>query len=374
MKRKNLIIIGGVLITLLFVLLSIEFNESPYHQLLKKYVKKGLPGAIILVQKPNNVAINAYGYSNTELKRKLSPNNIFYSASFGKVYCATAIMLLEQEKRLNIQDKIKEYLPDSIWKNIQNGGELTIQQLLNHSSGLPNLDYNRTFDSIVVTDPFSLKRSTIISIILKDQTKNLSQDKYSSSNYELLALIIDGITKNHAVFYNENIIKPLNLKNTFYKNELSYPASINLVDCYTEDFDNKLINISSPNSFVTSVLTGSDGVLASIQDYHAFFQSLIKGKILNETELNKMQNWVVVDSTKSYGLGLIRLKTKYGYAIGHDGDAWGEGIDVWYFPTYDISIVAATNVGTGVPNSPMSKLYNNFINDLFDIVLKKPKY
>ncbi len=367
-------IFGGVIITILIVFRSIEYNETPYNQLLKKYVKKGLPGVIILVQKPNNVTISASGYSNVELKRKLSPKNIFYSASFGKVYCATAIMLLEQEKRLNIQDKIKEYLPDSIWKNILNGGELTIQQLLNHSSGLSNLDFNRTFDSIVVTDPFSLKRSTIISIILKDQTKILSKDKYSSSNYELLTLIIDSITKNHAVFYNENIIKPLNLKNTFYKNELSYPASISLVDCYTEGFDNKLINISSPNSFVTAVLTGSDGVLASIQDYHTFFQSLINGKILNEAELNKMQSWVAVDSTKSYGLGLIRQKTKYGYAIGHDGDAWGEGIDVWYFPDYDISIIAATNVGTGVPNSSMSKLYNNFINDLFDVVLKKPKY
>lgn len=355
-------------------LFQADRKESKYQGLLKKYVRKGLPGLIVLIQDKNNMIIADYGYSNIETRTPISSSNIFYSASIGKTYCATAIMLLEQEGKLNISDKIMNYLPENIWGKLQNGSEITIKHLLNHTSGIPNIDFNRNFLSYVLNNPFNYKRSDVLRFIIEDTTKQtFLKYSYSSSNYELLTLIIDSLAKDHADIYTKNIIQNINLNHTYYKNEKGYPTPPNLVECYTENYNNdQLVNISSINNYLTSILTGSDGILASIQDYYFFFNSLLTGKIVNETELNRMQDWIPINSNKFCGLGLLKMNTKHGYCIGNEGDAFGEALDIWYFPSSEVTIVAATNVGTGMLNSSLSRLYNeHFIPDLMNMVFQQ---
>ncbi len=204
-------------------------NNLNYQALLDKYVKKGLPGLVVLISTPaDGVWIGSSGYSRVEDKTPMKHCSIVYSASIGKTFCATAIMKLIDEGKLGLDDKIKDYLPQNICDHIPNGNIATIRNLLAHTSGIPNFDNNPQFIADVLNTPFSLKTENLIKY--EYDKKPLFQPgtgyEYSSTGYELLALIIDKVTgKNHSEYYTSKIFRPLNLKNTYYKNESGFPKA-----------------------------------------------------------------------------------------------------------------------------------------------------
>ncbi len=86
-----------------------------------------------------------------------------------------------------------------------------------------------------------------------------------------------------------------------------------------------------------------------------------------------MTDWHATYSSKpgeEYGLGLYRIETKYGYKVGHDGDAMGAAADVFYFPEQKVTIVTATNIGTFLDTDLAIKYNKDFQNELLDTLFK----
>ena len=101
--------------------------------LLKRINKRhDFHGSILVAKKGKLVYQNQIGYANFRKKTKLTKASIFQLASVSKQFTATAIMMLKERNQLQLTDTITSYFPKFPYKNI------TIQQLLNHTSGLPN--------------------------------------------------------------------------------------------------------------------------------------------------------------------------------------------------------------------------------------------
>jgi hypothetical protein len=125
------------------------------------------------------------------------------------------------------------------------------------------------------------------------------------------------------------------------------------------------------------VFTASDGIMASVYDYHLFIDALMKGNLLSSQSLQQMTIWHDTYSSQlkmKYGLGLYQIETKYRYKVGHDGDAMVAAADVQYFPEHDITIVTATNNGTFLDIDLSLKYNNDFQNELMDAVFELEKY
>jgi D-alanyl-D-alanine carboxypeptidase len=397
MKINNILIFSSLFI--LFVLFSCnkaELNEpvfsdcslpfadsslnnpknSVYQALLDKYVKKGLPGLVVLIRTPNEgLWIGASGYARIEDKTPMKKCNIVYSASIGKTYCAVAIMKLADEGELNPDDKINLYLPADMCNSIPNGNIATIRNLLGHTGGIPNFDDGTRFIADVLNDPFSIATEDLIKYEYGKRALFQPGEgyEYSSTGYEMLARIIDNITgESHSKYYTSHIFQPLGLNNTYYKNETGFPNPDGLVNCYFDRLgDGKIENVSDVNNYLTQIFTGSDGIMASVFDYSIFIEALMKGNLVGSQSLQQMTTWHDTYSSRpemEYGLGLYRVKTKYGYKIGHDGDAMGAAADMYYFPEHDVTIVTATNLGTFL-DTDLSLEYNkSFQDELLDTV------
>lgn len=351
-------------------------KNTAYQLLLDKYVGEGLPGLVALIKTPDDgLWIGASGYARIEDKTPMEKGSVLYSASVGKTYTSVAIMLLQEEGKLDIDDKMNKYLSKDVCDKIPNGNKVTIRQLLNMSSGIPNSDAQMKFISSILNDPFSFTTKDAIEVVynLRPYYEPGEGANYSSTNTNLLTYIIDEVTgEPHCKYFETHIIAPLGVQNT-YKGQEGLPKPQGLVNGYFDRHgDGKIENVSDINYHLTTVLTGSAGMMATAYDYYVFIEALMKGNLVSPQSLQEMTTWnsnYESSSGTTYGLGLFRRTgPKYGYKIGHDGDGMGNGIKMFYFPEHDITIVTATNIGTFLSSGLSNKFYIDFQDELLDIV------
>ncbi len=359
--------------------MSQEYGSHPknliYQAILDKYVKKGIVGLSLYIKKDNTVWQGSSGMAVIENDTPLQPCHFAYSASVGKIYCATAIMLLVDNGQLELDDKINIYLSADLCNKIANGNEATIRQLLNHTAGIPNLDDNPNFGIMLFNNPYKLNRENILSFIYNKKALNKPGEvyHYSSTGYELLTLIIDEVTGSHVMFYRESILSPNGLYDTFYKEPYSF-LSARLPNNYFERYGNgKIENISKVNFHLQNELTGSDGVIATVSDYGLFLERLLNNEIVSSASLSEMKSFISTDNahTEGYGLGLRVRNSKYGAYIGHGGRSIGAGIDLFYFEDKNTTICFATNLGTYLETDLVNQYQNGALfQEIIDTIFQ----
>ena len=198
--------------------------------LLEKYVKLGFPGVTVLVSTPEHGKwISSAGVSRIENQQPMVNTNVYHSASVAKTYHVVAAMTLVESGQLVLDKTIDHYLPTWVCQDLPNRNTATVRQLMNHTSGVPDfigkidhmLDYFQNLNRNFTTE----KYLDYVCDTEADFTAG-KRVRYSNTNTVLLALIMDEIAGNHADLISEKIIKKLELKNTFYKNEKGYPAPV----------------------------------------------------------------------------------------------------------------------------------------------------
>src|SRR5262249_6072167 len=148
-----------------------------------------LNGCVLVAQKGTILLNKGYGLANVATQLPNDTLTRFPILSLTKSFTATAILKLQEEGKLSVKDKLSKYFPD-----YQYGREVTIEELLTHSSGINNYtDAVGEEDSSIVNHPISKER-----ILNAFYTKPLefspgSQFSYSNSGYFLLGLIIEKV-------------------------------------------------------------------------------------------------------------------------------------------------------------------------------------
>ena len=109
-----------------------------------------------------------------------------------------------------------------------------------------------------------------------------SRYSYRNSNYELLSLIADELTGDHARHLTELIFKPLGLNNTYYRHEPGYLTYPQLVNSYWDRHsDGILENVSQMQRTNVSSMIGDDGIVSTPEDAVLFLKGLMEGEILS---------------------------------------------------------------------------------------------
>lgn len=361
----QLAVIGLILFGIRFQSNAKDKPPRKYRKL-EKYIhlatENGLPGLVIYVQSPKyGEWVGVSGLADINSNSKMSKDHIFSMGSVGKMYNAVAVHKLVEEGKLKLDDKISEYLPDEIIQNMENARAVTIRHLLGHTSGWEDYDKDPELNKLYLSGQLKLDTLSRLNVLRRYMygKKGISipgtEFHYSSTNFLLLAMIIDKVVPEGHTAYLRNLILSHGFRNTFYREKppqqnVSYYGDLNQ--------DGELENLTAQTFETTNWFTGDDGVYAPIEEAAHFLQSLMKGKVLSAKSLSEMKTGnknIKIDT----GLGLIAGKDfPYGHVYGHGGRGIGTTADVYYFPKKDITIVIFCNTGLRGAHPKFRKTYN----------------
>ncbi|ELR68780.1 Beta-lactamase [Fulvivirga imtechensis AK7] len=176
-------------------------------------LKEGeIPGMSLVVIYGGEVVIKSYGYADLESRKKLTEETLFQLASCSKAFTALAVAKLQKDGYLNPESKVSEFLP---WFVVYYKGkkvDITISQLLHHTSGIP---WNTIAKIPESNAQDALERTVKTLIGIKLHRYPGKQYEYATINYDILALIIEKVTgETFETYMQEEIFNPLGLNST----------------------------------------------------------------------------------------------------------------------------------------------------------------
>lgn len=231
MKKKHFIItFVAMMILLLSGILTKHYTaHSKTESMLTHYSQKQIdnivhsamgngkiPGVSVLIIKDNKVYLNkGYGYANVDQKIKVTPHTKFEIASNTKAFTGYGILQLAKEGKLNLNDQVSKYIPDFYMTYNDEKKDITIKQLLGHTSGIPS--------DITEEDHYSEEYNSLKHIVEYAKGKELNNApgdgfEYSNMNYDILGLIIQNLShQSYQSYIKDHILKPLNMRHTSFK-------------------------------------------------------------------------------------------------------------------------------------------------------------
>ncbi len=212
-NNKNYEKILFVLLALsIYIQVNAKSNTKQIDTLLNDLFEKGGPGGVALVVKDGKTVYRkAFGMANLELGVKMKPDHIFRIGSITKQFTSVAILKLIEEGKIKLDADISEYIKDYP----THGHKITIEQLLNHTSGI------KSYTSMEEWDSEARKRDFTPSELV-DYFKNKPMDftpgeefRYNNSGYILLGHIIELVSgKTYEEYIQENLFTPVGMTNS----------------------------------------------------------------------------------------------------------------------------------------------------------------
>jgi len=268
------------------------------------------PGAAVLVARGGKVLLRkGYGQASVELKVPVSPDMVFRIGSMTKQFTAVGILLLAEEGRVDLQAPISRYLA----KTPSSWAKITVEMLLNHTSGLPSYTSDPAFDQHLRED-FTPERLLETFVIPKplDFEPGTAQ-RYTNTGFYLLGLILEKVTgQSWDAFLNARIFSPLGMAHTRLGKETDLIPG--LVAGYTAG--------PVPAPYLSMTQPGAAGALVStVDDLATWTQALHGGKVLKPGSLARMiaPTHLLNGQTLPYGFGIASETLNGRRLIGHGG-------------------------------------------------------
>ena len=324
--------------------------------ILDSYIAEGIPGATLLIADSNGIWTGSAGYADLQNNIKMQPCHILKPGSVTKMLIGNLLWQLQEEGKLHINDLISNYIPN-VAENITNGDQITIEMLVNHTSGIYTIARDLNYNLAVVNDfTRGWNSEDIIQYFSNKPATNLPGEKYNYSNTNTLIseLIIESITGEPLeTTLAEKIFNPLEMNNTvYYDYSEEFPLG-NLAQGYV-DFHNdggKIQNISDLNPGSGN---GYTGLYSNSEDMYLFSKALfIDNSLISENSLNEiLDSFFYSESGNSASSsGAIHREDIEFFgdsitAYGHGGGDIGYAANVTFIENTNTIIVINYNYGT----------------------------
>ncbi|ALL05727.1 hypothetical protein AQ505_09620 [Pedobacter sp. PACM 27299] len=289
--------------------------------------KQKFMGSVAICHNDSLIYSKSVGYADVQNKVSNNPETKFRIGSLTKTFTAALVLRAIEENKLKLSDLLASYYPQ-----IKNASRITIEQLLNHRSGIFN------FTEIEGEQEWEQQYHTeaeFITFFVK-QNSNSEPGKeynYSNTNYALLGFILQKIYhKTFAEILDEKICKPLLLKNTYY----TFKVEVTKNEALSYNIQNKYIKNGNVNF---SNHPASGGIVSTPTDLNRFLYSLFHGKIISKQSLDRM----LPANQGEYGMGIEKLSVDNPVGFTHTGRVENYISDYWYFPKEDLGVVTLTN-------------------------------
>jgi len=338
------------------------------------------PGATLGVVLANGESFAlAVGYSDRDARTPMRPNDRMLAGSVGKTFAAATALQLIKEGKIGLDDKIEKYLGGEQWfSRLPNAKNITVRQLMNHTSGLVRYEFKEQFTKDLTANPEKVWKPAELVAYLLDEKPPFEAGKgwdYSDTNYIVLGMIIEKVTGRK--FYDEatrRLLKPLKLSDTIPQDGprlkgvvQGYAGSNNPFGGTDEMIVNGKFGINPQFEW-----TGG-GYASTTQDLARWVKMIYEGKAFSPDLLPQVVDGVaapMLGRETKYGLGAIIRKTQVGTSYGHSGFFPGYMTDMAYFP--DQKIAVAVQVNTSVGRS-LGKPLSRILVEVMEVINGKEK-
>jgi CubicO group peptidase (beta-lactamase class C family) len=256
-----------------------------------RYHAGAFNGNVLIAIKGVPVYNKSFGYANKATGERLTPVSTFQLASTSKPFTAAAVLLLVEDGKIDLDDKLQKFWPAFPYQGV------TVRQLLCHRSGLPDyLNFAKLY-----TRKTYISNSDLVEMMISRKPKALARPntvfKYNNTNYALLAALVEEVSgKSFASFCEERIFEPLGMKNTWvwhpnqaHRKGQTYGYSSSWVPRKPDLFDG---------------VAGDKGIYSTTEDLLKWDQAWYGNDFLKASTINKAyEGQTRGGSGKDYGLG-----------------------------------------------------------------------
>lgn len=316
-------------------LLTAQTKEAKLQQLFEAYNEAGNFNGSVLVAQGGKVLLDkGYGFKNVKDSIANDPATIFQLGSLAKQFTAAAILKLQEQKKLNVQDKLNKYFPD-----YPKGDSITLEHLLTHTSGI----FNYT------NDP-AFMQSEAVKPIIQDRMISLFKNKpldfspgskwsYSNSGYMLLGYIIEKVAKKpYEQYVREIILGPLGMNSSgFDFANRKDPRKATGYHLITKS------NAIEAGVVDSSVSYAAGSIYSTTGDLYKWHKGLLEGKVIQQASVEK----AFTPYKDKYGYGWIIDQLNGKKVVMHGGGIFGFNTFLSRVPEDDIFIVLLNNVSNG---------------------------
>lgn len=315
--------------------------------------------AIGIVENGRVRLARGYGLADLETRTPVTNRTVFRIGSVTKEFTAAAVLLLAERGRLSLDDRLAKFLPA-----FPRAGQVTLRQLLTHTSGIRN--YTSVPDFMTAVAPRDMPADALIAYIagaapVYDFAPGTSWS-YSNSGYFLLGAVIEKASgQSHAQFIRANILDPLGLADT------RFDDMAEIVPNRASGYD-KLATAASgfgnAGHLSLSVAAAAGAMRSTIADLARWHEALLGGRVLKPASLaimtapGRLADGRLASATRpptsgqagppaDYGMGIATTRRDGRVGIGHGGSINGFNASVQTFPAARTTLVLLTNTGGG---------------------------
>jgi D-alanyl-D-alanine carboxypeptidase len=306
-----------------------------------------IPGQSATVLFPDGSRWNgAAGVSDVANATPVTPETTFVTGSITKTFVAAAIMQLQEERELSIDDPLSDYLPD-----YPNGENITLRQLLSHMSGLFNYFLHPEYNATVFNNPDRhwTPQEVLDDFVLEPKAAPGARYYYSNTNFLLLGLVVEKVTgKQLGEVLHERFLDPLGLSDTYVQG-YEQPAPGSALGCLQKPNGPECLDDGTnyrPTLSAGTVAWGAGDVISTASNLADWARAIYarSSAFLDAGSKAQMTDYIE-RGNDSYGLG-TRTRMSIGHrAFGHTGSLRGFDAAMWHYPDVDTSIVVLTNRG-----------------------------
>ena len=303
-------------------------------------------GSLAISYNGKIIYTNAVGFADVETQKKATNNTKYRIGSISKMFTAALVLKAIEENKLTLEQTIENYFP-----KVENANKITIENLLNHRSGIHSFTNDKAFRTYV-TEYKSPEEMVEIISKYKSDFEPSSKGAYSNSNYVLLSVILEKVYDiSLKEIIAEKISTPLHLKNTYYG------AKISIENNEANSYRLSKQWIKDPEVDL-SIPMGAGAIVSTPSDVAIFMEALFTDKIISEQSMKKM-----ITIVGSYGMGVSRFSINDRESFGHSGSLGGFKSLAMYFPKEKLGIAVTANGDTGKKHEILTEALSYYFND-----------
>lgn len=306
---------------------QISADTKELDSILTHFSKANIFQGVVLVAADGKVLLNkGYGWADAATQKPNDPSMVYQIGSVTKQFTAAAILKLQEEGKLSVNDTISKYFP-----TLKEGGRITIRHLLTHTSGLFNYTNDTTFWMHEAAMPSSHEK-----MMSRFADKPLDFEpgtrfSYSNSGYLLLGYIIEKVSgRTYEQYIRENIFRPLGMNRSGFD---FTKATGRATGYYVSGVSEPAMIVDSTGSYAAG------SIYTTTTDLFKWVQAMHGKKII------KPGSWeqAFTPFKGQYGYGLIMDKMYGQKRVWHNGGIHGFVSNLEYFPESNTTVILISN-------------------------------
>lgn len=314
------------------------------------------PGGVFMVAR-NGKAIyqKAFGKANLELNVNLTPGNVFQLGSITKQFTAIAILILEEQGKLNLNDPISKYIPD-----YPSGEKITIHHLLTHTSGVKDFTKMKALNSIAQKE---MSPKDLVDFFKNEPADFAPGEKfdYNNSGYALLGYIIELVSGGtYEAFITSHIFNKVGMT------ESRYASDRQIINKRAYGYQKKESGYVNKTVINFSVPFSSGSLMSTAADMLKWQNALNQNLLLKPENAKKAFSRFKLNNGElfTYGYGW-HIKEINGIPTReHGGSIFGFKTMGVYIPGKDIYVIGLTNCDCLSPTKLVGSIAALVLNTL----------